>query len=57
MIGPDITNLEALVDYYLPKPAIDRTTIKMADLLRQRYDTPLKIGEEKGKEKEGVSKV
>jgi hypothetical protein len=55
MIGPDITNLEALVDYYLPKPAIDRTTIKMADLLRQRYDTPLKIGEEK--EKESVSKV
>jgi hypothetical protein len=47
--------LEALVDYYLPKPAIDRTTIKMADLLRQRYDTPLKIGEEK--EKESVTKV
>jgi len=53
MIGPNITNLEALIDYYLPKPAIDRTTIKMADLLRQRYDAPLKIGEEK--EKEGAS--
>lgn len=42
IIGKDIANLDALVDYYLPKPAIDRTTIRMADLLRQRYDSPPK---------------
>ena len=38
IIGEDIANLNALTDYYLPKPAIDKTTIRMAELLRQRYD-------------------
>lgn len=41
IIGSDIANIDALVDYYLPKPAIDRTTIRMAELLRQRYEQPL----------------
>jgi len=49
IIGADITNLNALVDYYLPKPAIDRTTIRMADLLRQRFDAPSKTTKEKDK--------
>lgn len=40
IIGPDIANIDALVDYYLPKPSIDRATIRMTDLLRQRYDQP-----------------
>lgn len=40
IIGSDIANIDALVDYYLPKPAIDRTTIRMAELLRQRYEQP-----------------
>lgn len=48
MIGEDIASLDALVDYYLPKPAIDRTTIRMADLLRQRYDYPSKPSEKEG---------
>ena len=47
IIGKDVANLDALVDYYLPKPAIDRTTIRMADLLRQRYDSPAKAPERK----------
>ena len=38
IIGEDIANLNALTDYYLPKPAIDKTTIRMAELLRQRYN-------------------
>lgn len=38
IIGADIANIDDLVDYYLPKPAIDRTTIRMAELLRQRYE-------------------
>ena len=38
VIGKDIANINALVDYYLPKPSIDRATIRMTDLLRQRYD-------------------
>lgn len=36
LIGKHFGDLENLVDYYLPKPAIDRTTFKMADLLKAR---------------------
>lgn len=38
LIGSDIANIDSLVDHYLPKPAIDKTTIRMAELLRQRYE-------------------
>lgn len=38
IIGSDIANIDDLVDYYLPKPAIDKTTLRMSELLRQRYD-------------------
>jgi hypothetical protein len=31
--------LQALVDHYLPKPAIDRTTFRMAELLKARWGT------------------
>ncbi len=37
MIGNHLGDLQALVDHYLPKPAIDRTTIRMADLLKARH--------------------
>lgn len=36
MIGPDLADLAALTQQFLPKPAIDRTTFRMVDLLRQR---------------------
>lgn len=36
LIGKHFGDLKTLVDNYLPKPAIDRTTIKMADLLKSR---------------------
>ncbi len=36
LIGNHFGDLETLVDYYLPKPAIDRASIRMADLLRSR---------------------
>lgn len=36
LIGSHLGDFKTLVDHYLPKPAIDRTTIKMADLLKQR---------------------
>jgi hypothetical protein len=36
LIGNHIGNLSNLVDYYLPKPAIDRASIRMADLLKAR---------------------
>lgn len=38
MIGDHLGDLRTLSDHYLPKPAIDRTTMRMADLLRARLD-------------------
>lgn len=40
IIGRDIASVDDLVDYYLPKPAIDRASMRMADLLRQRFNQP-----------------
>jgi len=37
LIGNHIGEFQALVDHYLPKPAIDRTTFRMADLLKSRW--------------------
>jgi hypothetical protein len=39
LLGDHFGTLEQLVDHYLPKPAIDRTTYRMADLLRARWST------------------
>ena len=36
LIGNRFGNLPDLVDYYLPKPAIDRASIRMTELLRAR---------------------
>lgn len=38
MLGEHVGNFEMLVDNYLPKPAIDRTTFRMAELLKARWD-------------------
>ena len=40
MIGKYLGDLATLVDRYLPKPAIDRATIRMAKLLKDRLITP-----------------
>jgi SIR2-like domain len=37
MIGNQLGNFRSLVDNYLPKPSIDRTTFRMADLLKARW--------------------
>lgn len=37
LIGNHLGDFQALVDNYLPKPAIDRTTFRMAELLRSRW--------------------
>jgi hypothetical protein len=41
LIGAHFGDLKILVDNYLPKPAIDRTTYKMADLLKARGINPV----------------
>lgn len=38
LIGPALADLTTLTEYYLPKPAIDKTTFRMGELLRQRWD-------------------
>lgn len=40
LIGRDVANINDLVDYYLPKPSIDRASMRMADILRQRFNQP-----------------
>lgn len=37
LIGDHLGDLQSLVDNYLPKPAIDRTTLRMAELLKSRW--------------------
>jgi hypothetical protein len=37
LIGDHLADLRTLVDHYLPKPAIDRTTFRMAELLKARW--------------------
>ena len=36
LVGPHFGDLATVVEYYLPKPAIDRTTWRMVDLLNRR---------------------
>ncbi|HVZ34089.1 MAG TPA: SIR2 family protein [Polyangiaceae bacterium] len=37
LVGDHVGDLKVLVDHYLPKPAIDRTTFRMAELLKARW--------------------
>ena len=39
LVGPHLGDLQTLVDNYMPKPAIDRTTFKMSELLKARWGT------------------
>ncbi len=39
LIGPHLGNLKNLIDNYMPKPAIDRTTFRMSELLKSRWGT------------------
>jgi hypothetical protein len=47
LVGEHIGEFRALVDHYLPKPAIDRTTFRMAELLKSRWGTTHGDTEEK----------
>jgi hypothetical protein len=37
LVGNNLGNMKTLVEHYLPKPAIDRTTFRMAELLKARF--------------------
>lgn len=51
LLGNHLGDLETLADNYLPKPAIDRTTFRMAELLKARWvsgQTEVGPGNERG---------
>ncbi|MDI9505903.1 MAG: SIR2 family protein [Bacillota bacterium] len=37
IVGNGVADLKTLVDYFLPKPSIDRVSIRMSELLKRRY--------------------
>lgn len=47
LLGPHFGDIQMLVDHYLPKPAIDRATLRMMELLRRRT-RPQEYGSEQG---------
>ena len=40
IIGEGLADIKILVDYFLPKSSIDRASIRMSELLKQRYSAP-----------------
>jgi hypothetical protein len=52
LIGPHFGSMPTLVDNYLPKPAIDRITIRQTELLRNRGWEPSSRKEEENAKKE-----
>lgn len=48
MIGPDLADLDKLVDNFLPRPAIDEKLICMTDNLRRRYGKSSQSGNKEG---------
>lgn len=51
MIGPALADLQILTESFLPKAAIDKTTFRMSELLKQRFGTephPVLVAEKAG---------
>ena len=53
LLGDHFGDLRTLVDHYLPKPAIDRTTFRMAELLKSRWTAGEGTGETAGEADSG----
>jgi hypothetical protein len=47
LIGDHVGGFQLLVDHYLPKPAIDRTTFRMSELLKARWGAAQREGQSK----------
>lgn len=43
IIGKELAHIDELVNFYLPKPSIDRASIRMADILNQRFNQEHKV--------------
>ena len=60
LIGPALADLQVLTERFLPKAAIDKTTFRMSELLKQRFGVqePLQQQNEQGVESaEGLPKM
>lgn len=55
LIGPDLADLTMLTENYLPKAAIDKTTFRMSELLKQRFATKQSTPKSKGQDTEDWS--
>ncbi|UQW74110.1 SIR2 family protein [Pseudomonas avellanae] len=44
LIGPALSDLKTLTETFLPKAAIDKTTSRMSDLIKQRFGTEQRPG-------------
>lgn len=53
LLGNHLGDLKTLVDHYLPKPAIDRTTFRMADLLKARFSAQVQESPDPSAENKG----
>lgn len=51
LIGPALADLSALTENFLPKAAIDKTTFRMSELLKQRFGTEHHAIPQVGKDK------
>jgi len=51
LIGPALADLSTLTEKYLPKAAIDKTTFRMSELLKQRWGTE-RPGDQNSQEKD-----
>ena len=49
LIGPALADLQTLTDTFLPKAAIDKTTFRMSELLKQRFGTEAHLAPAAGK--------
>jgi len=54
MIGDHLGDFQTLVDNYLPKPAVDQTTIRMAELLKSRGSVNQIEDNDEAKEAQGT---
>lgn len=45
MVGPGLADIQNLTKYFLPKAAIDKTTSRMSELLRQRFNSEQQTSE------------
>ncbi|MBQ2850416.1 MAG: SIR2 family protein [Thermoguttaceae bacterium] len=48
MLGPDLASLDALVDHFLPRPALDETLCRMTQNLERRYGKSGQSGNKEG---------